>query len=885
MSEKILRNLVGPLLPIMAFFALLVPLASLQATNIGDVNPPVLSVEAKTLAGDNYTEGDWAKGSVIYTVSSDEPAIIYYCLATDDSQCQSGGDFVESNTNPLMMSNLNQGQSRLYYFGLDAAGNFSATKSFATRIDNSIPSPRMDGPDEGAEVSGKNVGVVTTGEDSYSLIKSVCVYVANDDSEGLLQPQACKDINERDWFSYDYAPSFSYSWDTTTVADGAYRLFSVMTDLAGNTATSAPRNLTINNYSLGTPGNPASIKNCSDLQAVNDHLRWHYVLENDIDCSETKEWNGGAGFASIGNYNGFSGQIDGQGHTVYGLYMNSSENRGFFGSLSGGILKNINFKKVDFFCNSTYCAVIANVNWGRIENIGLTGKLVCSGKCGGIASQNSGTISKSWADLVISEGPAGPGYAGLIAGQNYGGRVEYCYAKGRIIASQGGGIVGLNENTNVYHSYSVAEILAPEYGGQNGGLIGWQYQGGSQTASYWDVETSGMANMCGSYAYNSPDSCADANGLSDAMMKEAASYSGWDFSSIWAIDPAKNDGYPYLRGQTMFSALDLTAPIVSMKGSAHVSLYIGDTYTDAGASAQDDMDGDISAKIIIDNQVDTSLAGDYYVTYNVSDDAGNAATEQKRWVTVSLKPSAPASSGGGGGLIRTSPQPDPVFQIYDPLTGILTTGNEKGAEGEEEVIVLGVSREFPILSEAEIIASSGADKQLILAESGKHEDLNGEKRLAQRFSVMLGALSGQEELAARYFILYGTHSSLALGEGERAGVLVSYQRAFGRLPRLAAEWEDVLLIAQGRWPQERSKGAEEVAAGLFAKIYKRDALMTDRHDSAAIMVMAYGLRPTPRNLASELRAVMIFRSVFGKIPGTSADWDAVRAIAYSGAKR
>ena len=51
----------------------------------------------------------------------------------------------------------------------------------------------------------------------------------------------------------------------------------------------------------------------------------------------------------------------------------------------------------------------------------------------------------------------------------------------------------------------------------------------------------------------------------------------------------------------------------------------------SGATASDNYDGDISADVVVGgDSVDTSTVGQYTVTYNVSDDAGNAATEVTR---------------------------------------------------------------------------------------------------------------------------------------------------------------------------------------------------------------------------------------------------------------
>ena len=83
--------------------------------------------------------------------------------------------------------------------------------------------------------------------------------------------------------------------------------------------------------------------------------------------------------------------------------------------------------------------------------------------------------------------------------------------------------------------------------------------------------------------------------------------------------------------------------------SARVSVIIesGQQYNDAGATASDNIDGDISGQIVVVNSVDTTRVGNYTVTYNVTDFAGNAATT----VTRSVRVDPSAGSGGGGGTL------------------------------------------------------------------------------------------------------------------------------------------------------------------------------------------------------------------------------------------
>jgi hypothetical protein len=125
----------------------------------------------------------------------------------------------------------------------------------------------------------------------------------------------------------------------------------------------------------------------------------------------------------------------------------------------------------------------------------------------------------------------------------------------------------------------------------------------------------------------------------------------------------------------------------------------------------------------------------------------------------------------------------------------------------------------------------------------------------------------------------------SLGEGERAGVLNSYKAAFGKVPTTQSEWEDVIKIAIGRWPTERNPKKEAAALVEFKKIYRRGADMKNSNDNAAITIIAYGLRSAKRNVASEANSVKIFKGIYKHNPLSATDWDIVRAIAYSGAKR
>lgn len=157
--------------------------------------------------------------------------------------------------------------------------------------------------------------------------------------------------------------------------------------------------------------------------------------------------------------------------------------------------------------------------------------------------------------------------------------------------------------------------------------------------------------------------------------------------------------------------------------------------------------------------------------------------------------------------------------------------------------------------------------------------------LKTKLKIDIDSLPLNQQYALTNFITYGSQSTAWLGWGERAGVLNSYRSAFGKLPSTAQDWQDIIKIGNGRWPNARSATSEAKSLKIFKNIYKRDAKRSNKNDDAAVIVIAYGLRPNKRNFNSEKAAILSFRAIYGYPPTGATDWDVVRAIAYSGAKR
>ena len=79
---------------------------------------------------------------------------------------------------------------------------------------------------------------------------------------------------------------------------------------------------------------------------------------------------------------------------------------------------------------------------------------------------------------------------------------------------------------------------------------------------------------------------------------------------------------------------DTEKPVITLKGNSEVTLNQGDKYNDEGASATDNIDGDITSKIKVSGKVDTTKTGTYTITYTVADKAGNRAEVTRKVMVV-----------------------------------------------------------------------------------------------------------------------------------------------------------------------------------------------------------------------------------------------------------
>lgn len=146
----------------------------------------------------------------------------------------------------------------------------------------------------------------------------------------------------------------------------------------------------------------------------------------------------------------FSGNFDGNGHTISGLNY-SGEYAGLFGYMNNGTISNIKLADSSFANGTASGGICAVNNGGTIENCAVDNVAVSGGTAGSICGQNSGTITDCFfSGNVSSDGKSGgicgsnsgtikstvSLYAGTAVGENTNGDIENCFYNSDIAGRQ-----------------------------------------------------------------------------------------------------------------------------------------------------------------------------------------------------------------------------------------------------------------------------------------------------------------------------------------------------------------------------------------------------------------------------------------------------------------
>ncbi len=365
----------------------------------------------------------------------------------------------------------------------------------------------------------------------------------------------------------------------------------------------------------GTSANPWQIETAAELDNVRKYLgdqnsNKFFELINDIDLTDYLSsggdgYNNGEGWVPIGGesqFDGspFTGHFNGGGHTISGLYSDSGGNyTGLFGVTSGAAIQNL-----------------------QLANIDLTGNTV-----GGLAgySFNSSLTGCCVTGTVNGESPSG-GLVGIL----YGGSVSDCYAIVDVSAvnSPGGLAGGLSNGGTINNCYAAGTVPITASCPDIGGLVGVTYGGIAVivNSSYYNCQTSGQS-----------DNDGRGEPKSSSEMVRQATYSGWDFTSVWAINEGVS--YPYLQALVPASLpappAAVSARIVGDPGDSQYNAStktLTMTYGDVGASFSA---GDVTPAdglVILSSSNEAVADTDWDINGNITIEAEGAGT-----ATISLK--------------------------------------------------------------------------------------------------------------------------------------------------------------------------------------------------------------------------------------------------------
>ena len=129
--------------------------------------------------------------------------------------------------------------------------------------------------------------------------------------------------------------------------------------------------------------------------------------------------------------------------------------------------------------------------------------------------------------------------------------------------------------------------------------------------------------------------------------------------------------------------VDDVPPVITLNGSASMTVYLNAKYEEQGAKAEDEKDGDLTDRIKISGNVDTSKTGKYSIIYKVMDNSGNEAkitrtvTVAEKKTVASNKIKAQDGSNGPKGVIYLTFDDGPSSKITPQILDVL---KEKGVK-------------------------------------------------------------------------------------------------------------------------------------------------------------------------------------------------------------
>ena len=226
--------------------------------------------------------------------------------------------------------------------------------------------------------------------------------------------------------------------------------------------------------------------------SINGRLTADIVLN---DTTNWTSWNESTAPANswtpIGNSweNQFTGILDGDGHSVSGIYINSTaDDQGLVGVLGeGGTLQDLGVK-ASYIKGGYSVGGLCGRNDGTVSNCYNIGSVEGNNSVGGLCGQNYATVTNCYNTGNVT----GNDYVGGVCGQNYA-TVTNCYNSGSVAGNNYvGGVCGWNDIGSITNCYNTGSVAGNGY---VGGLCGLNY--GIMTNCYNTGSVEGYSNVGG----------------------------------------------------------------------------------------------------------------------------------------------------------------------------------------------------------------------------------------------------------------------------------------------------------------------------------------------------------------------------------------------------
>ena len=337
----------------------------------------------------------------------------------------------------------------------------------------------------------------------------------------------------------------------------------------------------------GTVADPFRISTLEDLRTLSENDEYwddHFILANDIDATDTRNWNvvdnNAMGFSPIGNRtsfdNPFTGSFDGQGYAISNLYINRGFDLfvGFFGRTDGATIESLGLEDCNVRGSSDTGGLIGLSHQSLVRNCYVTGTVESIHALAGglIGILDAGTLTSCYTRTQVSAGQM----VGGVVGFTIQSEVNNSFTFGQVTATLGdgaGGFTGLAISSNISNSYAEVRVAA---GTSSGAFISFNNE--SQVINcYFNEEVASVGDAIFNDDFNQAVTSLTGAGFADQSIFENA---GWDFQYMWELNtlPAfAATNRPYLRHQLY----DHRVKVISLPAQAVASIA-GQSFYNSG---------------------------------------------------------------------------------------------------------------------------------------------------------------------------------------------------------------------------------------------------------------------------------------------------------------